>query len=191
MSKNDSLLGNSLLASTYISPCWFPLGCCSHNLFFIIGLKQFLPNLRLFRSLMPYRYTGTSRKILYRFIGLSSINFLKSAVGFGIGFLKQNNPKFLFISPGKGHIPAGSIYHNISIQLINPPLAINTQPDQKVPTLQIIILKQPLNQIGILGQTRQSGQKITIPQSTLLYVIRFNSALKQLWFAENLGVVFP
>ena len=128
MSKNNSFLCNSFLASTYIGPCWLILSGSSHNLFFIVSLKQLVPNLRLFRSLMPDGNTGTSRQIMDCLTGLSTINFLKGTICFGIGFFQEYNPKFLFISSGKGSIFARRIYYDIAIKLINGPLSINTQP---------------------------------------------------------------
>ena len=134
MSKNNSILCNSFLTSTDVSPYWLCLCGSCHNLFFLICLDQFLPSLIFISGSMSDQNSRTSWKILNSLIWMPTINFLKRTISFSISLFKQYNPKFLFISSWKSCSIPWWIRNYMAVKLINFPFSINTQPNKKIST---------------------------------------------------------
>lgn len=88
--------------------------------------------------------SGCAGQILDGLIGLSPVDLLVVSIGFGVGFLEKDHPKFAVFTVTEGRTVPRGTGRNVSIELYQLPSTVDAHPNQKIAIFQIKILKKPL-----------------------------------------------
>jgi hypothetical protein len=193
---DDAFDGDGFRVLVELGVAFFTVvGAAGHHEFLFVGLLQFRPEVvgADFLAFVGEGLAGSASEIFDGFVRLSANDVFVAAIGLSVGFLKQNDPEFLISFGALAEDQSLAVWFNgnVSIDFDEPPIAVDAQPDKKVPVLQIDVFENSFDEVVVLCEAGKRAKEVAVSQFALADVVGADALVEQFGSLEHLRVVFP